>query len=39
MELNEHFTALYAAYEELLTSRQFKVLWLHDVEALSGKEI
>ena len=39
MELSEHFTALYAAYEELLTPRQFEVLWLHDIEALSGKEI
>lgn len=39
MELSEHFAALYAAYEELLTPRQFEVLWLHDIEALSGKEI
>lgn len=39
MELSEHFAALYAAYEELLTPRQFEILWLHDVEALSGKEI
>lgn len=39
MELSEHFAALYTAYEELLTPRQFEVLWLHDIEAFSGKEI
>lgn len=39
MELSEHLMALYAAYEKMLTSRQFEVLWLHNAEGLSGKEI
>lgn len=39
MELSEHLRALYAAYEKMLTPRQFEVLWLRNAEGLSGKEI
>ena len=39
MALIEHYTALYLEYQALLSRRQYQVLWLHDIEGLSGKEI
>lgn len=30
---------LYQEYKRILTDRQYEVLWLHEIEGLSGKEI
>lgn len=39
MALIEHYIALYEEYKRILTERQFEVMWLHEIEGLSGKEI
>ncbi len=39
MALIEHYIALYEEYKRILTERQYEVLWLHEIEGLSGKEI
>ena len=39
MALIELYAALYQEYKRLLTDRQYEVLWLHEIEGLSGKEI
>ena len=39
MELIELYAALYQEYKRILTDRQYEVLWLHEIEGLSGKEI
>lgn len=35
----ELYAALYQEYKRILTDRQYEVLWLHEIEGLSGKEI
>ena len=35
----ELYAALYREYKRILTDRQYEVLWLHEIEGLSGKEI
>lgn len=39
MALIEHYIALYEEYKRILTERQFEVMWLKEIEGLSGKEI
>ena len=39
MALIELYAALYQEYKRILTDRQYEVLWLHEIEGLSGKEI
>ena len=39
MALIELYAALYQEYKRILTYRQYEVLWLHEIEGLSGKEI
>ena len=39
MALIELYAALYQEYKRILTVRQYEVLWLHEIEGLSGKEI
>lgn len=39
MALIEYYTALFQAYKLILTERQYQVLWLHEIELKSGKEI
>lgn len=39
MALIELYAALYQEYKRILTDRQDEVLWLHEIEGLSGKEI
>ena len=39
MALIELYAALYREYKRILTDRQYEVLWLHEIEGLSGKEI
>ena len=39
MALIEHYIALYEEYRRILTERQFEVMWLKEVEGLSGKEV
>ena len=39
MALIELYAALYQEYKRILTDRQYAVLWLHEIEGLSGKEI
>ena len=39
MALIELYAALYQKYKRILTDRQYEVLWLHEIEGLSGKEI
>lgn len=39
MALVEHYIALYGEYKRILTERQYEVLWLHEIDGLSGKEV
>lgn len=39
MALIELYAALYQEYKRILTDWQYEVLWLHEIEGLSGKEI
>lgn len=39
MALIELYAALYQEYKRIMTDRQYEVLWLHEIEGLSGKEI
>lgn len=39
MALIELYAALYQEHKRILTDRQYEVLWLHEIEGLSGKEI
>lgn len=39
MALIELYAALYQEYKRILTDRQYEVLWLHEIEGLSGKDI
>ena len=39
MALIEHYIALYEEYKRILTERQFEVMWLKEIEGLSGKEV
>lgn len=39
MALIELYAALYQEYKRILTDRQYEVLWLHEIEGLSDKEI
>lgn len=39
MALIEHYIALYDEYKRILTERQFEVMWLKEIEGLSGKEV
>ena len=39
MALIELYAALHREYKRILTDRQYEVLWLHEIEGLSGKEI
>lgn len=39
MALIELYAALYQEYKRILTDRQYEVLWLHEIEGSSGKEI
>lgn len=39
MALIELYAALYQEYKRILTDRQYEVLWLHEIEGLSGKQI
>mgnify|MGYP005758296523 FL=1 len=39
MALIELYAALYQEYKRILTDRKYEVLWLHEIEGLSGKEI
>ena len=39
MALIEHYIALYEEYKRILTGRQYEVLWMREIEGLSGKEI
>lgn len=39
MALIQIYAALYQEYKRILTDRQYEILWLHEIEGLSGKEI